>query len=71
MITTSEKIQIILKRRNMSVPQLAQKLGQSSQNIYKKLKRDDFCESDLHTIAAALNCTYFCGFRMDDTGETI
>lgn len=71
MITTSEKIQIILKRRNMSVPQLAQKLGQSSQNIYKKLKRNDFCESDLHTIAAALNCTYFGTFCMEDTGETI
>lgn len=71
MLTMGEKITILLKRRNMSISELAERTNQSKQNLYRKIKRDNFREEDLHKIAAALNCTYFCGFKMEDTGETI
>ena len=71
MLTMGERITVLLKRRNMSVAELAERTGQSKQNLYGKMNRDNFREEDLHKIAAALNCTYFCGFRMEDTGETI
>ena len=71
MLTMGERITIVLKRRNMSIPELAERIGESKQNLYGKMKRDNFREEDLHKIAAALNCTYFCGFKMEDTWETI
>lgn len=71
MLTMGEKIHIMMKRRNMTVAELAKRTGQSKQNLYGKLNRDNFSERDLHKIAAALDCTYFCGFKMEDTGETI
>lgn len=70
-LTMGEKIKIILKRRNMTLAQLAEKTGQSRQNMSNKLNRDNFSEKELYEIAAALGCTYTAGFVMDDTGESI
>lgn len=70
-LTMGEKIKIILKRRNMTLAQLAEKTGQSRQNMSNKLNRDNFSEKELYEIAAALGCSYAAGFVMDDTGESI
>lgn len=68
----AEKIRIALvKRGNISEAELARRLGLSPQNFNNKMKRDDFKESDLAAIAAALNCTYHAGFTLNDTGEEI
>lgn len=68
----AEKIRIALvKRGNISEAELARRLGLSPQNFNNKMKRDDFKESDLAAIAAALNCTYYAGFTMNDTGEEV
>ena len=70
-LTMGEKIKIILKRRNMTLAQLAEKTGQSRQNMSNKMSRDNFTEKDLKEIAAALDCTFTAGFIMNDTGEEI
>lgn len=70
-LTMGEKIKIILKRRNMTLAQLAEKTGQSRQNMSNKMSRDNFTEKDLKEIATALDCTFTAGFIMNDTGEEI
>lgn len=68
----AEKIRIILvKRGNLSDAELARRIGISPQNLSGKMKRDNFSERDLETIAAALGCTYNATFTMTDTGEVI
>ncbi len=70
-LTMSEKIKIILNRRNMTLTQLADKLGQSRQNMSNKMKRDNFSEKELSSIAEALGCTYSAEFILNDSGERI
>lgn len=70
-ITMGEKIRIILGRRNMTIAQLAEKTGQTRQNMSNKMARDNFSEKDLLTIAEALNCTFDAHFIMNDTNESV
>lgn len=70
-ITMGEKIRIILGRRNMTISQLAEKTGQTRQNMSNKMARDNFSERDLIAIADALNCTFDAHFIMNDTNESI
>lgn len=70
-LSMGEKIKVILKRRSMTLGDLAEKTGQSRQNLSNKISRDNFTEKDLHTIAEALGCTYTASFIMKDTGEVI
>ncbi len=70
-LTMGEKVKIILSRRNMTMSQLAEILGQSRQNISNKMSRDNFTEKELAEIAKALNCTYTATFTMNDTGEIV
>ncbi len=70
-LSMGEKIKIILNRRNMTLSQLAEKLGQSRQNISNKMSRDNFNEKELYLIADALNCSFNASFTMNDTGEEI
>ncbi len=67
----TEKIKILLVKRNLSAVQLAEKLNTTPSNIYNKFKRDYFSESDLEKIADALDCDYNASFQMHDTGEII
>ena len=70
-LTMGEKIKIIIKRKNITISELADSLGQSRQNLTNKFKRDNFCEKELHEIAEALNCEFIANFKMNDTGEEI
>lgn len=71
-MSMTEKIRILLvKRGNLSEAELARRLETTPQNLNKKMKRDNFTESDLREIAAALDCDYISGFRMKDTGELV
>lgn len=70
-LTMGEKIKVILKRRNMTLAQLAEKTEQSRQNLSNKLNRDNFTEKELLIIAQALDCTYSAQFVLNDTGEEI
>lgn len=68
----TEKIRILLvKRGNISEAELARRMGISPQNLHNKMKRDNFNETDLQEIAAALNCSVDVRFTMNDTGESL
>ena len=70
-LSMGEKIKIVLGRRNMTLGELAEKTGQTRQNLSNKISRDNFTEKELHKIAEALECSYFAGFTLNDTGENI
>lgn len=70
-LTMGEKIKIILGRRNMTLAQLADQIGQSRQNLSNKMSRDNFSEKELYEIAKALDCSYQAQFVMNDTGEVV
>lgn len=70
-LTMGEKIRVMLKRRGMTVAQLADLTNQTRQNLSNKLTRDNFQEQDIKAIAEALNCEYEAYLVMRDTGEKI
>ena len=67
----SERIRIVLIKRKMTVTALAERIGISPQNLTNKLKRDNFTESELREIAAAMDCTLEAAFALNDTGEKV
>lgn len=68
----TERIRILLvKRGNMSEAELARRMGISPQNLNGKMRRDNFSEKDLKSIAAALDCTFSVAFTLNDTGERV
>ena len=70
-LTMGEKIRVILKRRGMTVAQLADLTNQTRQNLSNTLTRDNFQEQDIKAIADALNCDYEAYLVMKDTGEKV
>ena len=70
-LTMGEKIRVILKRRGMTVAQLADLTNQTRQNLSNKLTRDNFQEQDIKAIADALNCDYEAYLVMRDSGEKV
>ena len=71
MLTIGEKIRVILKRRKMTINDLARILETSQENISAKLKRDNFSEKDLITLSNTLNCSYDVTSTLNDTKEVI
>ena len=68
----TERIRIVLvKRGNLSESELARRMGISPQNLHNKMKRDNFTETDLHEIAAALGLELDISFIDPATGEKI
>ena len=68
----TEAIRIALvKCGNISESELARRIGVSPQNLYSKMKRDNFTEEDLQKIAEALNLKLEIAFVDKETGETI
>lgn len=62
----TEKIKILLVKKKMNSVQLAALLETTSSNVYKKFKRDNFCEKDLIEIAEKLGCKYEGCFILDN-----
>lgn len=52
----SELIKILCVKRKTSVAELSVKMGNSKQNLFNKLYRNDMKISDLEKILAALDC---------------
>lgn len=65
----SEKIRLVLAKKNKSKAWLAEQLGWSSSNLYNKFKRDNFSEKELIEIARVLDCTFEANFVLNDSGE--
>lgn len=65
----SEKIRLVLAKRNKSKAWLAKQLGWQANNLYNKFKRDNFNEKELLEIANVLECTFEANFVLNDSGE--
>ena len=70
-LTAGEKIKILLKRRGMTLGDLADKTNQSRQNLSNKMTRDNFSEKEINEIADVLNCDYEASFVMRDSGDKV
>lgn len=60
----SKKIKQMLIEKDMQVKDLANLLQCTPENLYKKLKKDDWKESDILKIAKVLNCDYIQDLKM-------
>ncbi|HBG7380961.1 TPA: helix-turn-helix transcriptional regulator [Clostridioides difficile] len=70
-ISFGEKIKIILKRKNITIGELAEKTGQTRQNLSNKFSRDNFSEKEIREFAEILDCEFDFYFIMNDTEEKI
>lgn len=69
-LSVSEKIKIILKRKGLTLANLADLTNQSRQNLSNKINRNNFSEKEIAEIAKVLNVEYECKFTLED-GTTI
>ena len=71
MLTTVEKIKVIMKRNNFTMTELANQLNCSRQNLSNKMSRNNFDEKELTAIADVLGCELEIKFINRETGEKI
>ena len=71
MLTTVEKIKVIMKRNNFTMTELANQLNCSRQNLSNKMSRNNFDEKELTAIADVLGCVLEINFINRATGEKI
>jgi transcriptional regulator with XRE-family HTH domain len=69
-LTMGEKIRILIKRKKITISELAVLTGTTNQNLSNKLTRDNFSEKELQQIAEALGCK-FEGFFVFEDGDRI
>lgn len=69
-LTMGEKIRIVLRRKKMTITDLAIAIGTSRQNMTNKLNRDNFSEKELQQIAEALDGR-FEGYFVFGDGEKV
>ncbi|OMC81834.1 hypothetical protein BK128_21430 [Viridibacillus sp. FSL H7-0596] len=65
-MTTSKKIKLLLVQHDMTATELAKKINISQPALSQKMKKDDFTESELESIAKAFNAKYISYFEFDD-----
>ena len=70
-ITISERIRVLMLRRNKTIGALASDIKLSRQSLNTKFRNDNFTLKELKAIAAALDCDFEEAFIMKDTGERI
>lgn len=69
-MTTSDMIRELCEKKNISLAELARRIGQSPQNFNKKLKRDTVTLEELKQIADGMGVTFEQSFIFPD-GELI
>lgn len=69
-LTVAEKIRLIMKRKGMTMGELAEATGQTRQNLSNKMARGNFTEKDIQGLSLALGCTAEILFRLPD-GTTV
>ena len=70
-LTFAEQVRVILRQREMTIEQLADKLGVSRQNLNQKLNRNNFDERTMRSIAIALECDFFVSLNGINVGGNI
>lgn len=66
----SEQIKVLCVRTNISVSELARRIGITPQNLNAKLKRETFTVADLDQIADATGTTFERKFVLEN-GESV
>ncbi len=69
-MTISEQIKVLCVRNNISIAELARRLGKSPQCFNSKMKRESFTIRDLEDIAEATGTSFERKFILDN-GEEI
>jgi len=69
-MTISEQIKVLCVRSNISVAELARRLGHSPQSFSAKMKRESFTISELERIADAVGVSFERNFVLIN-GEKI
>jgi len=69
-MTISEQIKVLCVRTNISVAELARRMGTTPQNFNSKLKRESFTIADLEYLANTVNCSFERHFILPD-GERV
>jgi len=67
---TSDMIRELCNKKNISISELARRIGQTPQNFGKKLKRDTVSLEEMKHIADVMEVTFEQSFIMPD-GEQI
>lgn len=68
-MTVSEQIKILCVRNNISVSELARRMGTSPQNFNAKMKRESFTVSDLELIAEVTDSSFERKFVLKNGDE--
>ena len=69
-MTDSEQIKILCVRSNISVAELARRIGKSPQTFSAKLKRESFTVDELEIIANAVDAEFMREFVLS-SGEKV
>lgn len=69
-MTISEQIKVLCVRSNISVAELARRIGTTPQNLGGKMKRESFTIAELEIIAEAVNGSFERKFVLEN-GEKI
>ncbi len=69
-MSISEQIKILCVRNNISMAELARRIGMSPQSLSGKMKRESFTISELEIIAEAVGATFVRNFVLFN-GEKI
>lgn len=65
-MTISEQIKVLCVRGNISLAELARRLGTTPQNFNAKLRRESFTVSELDSIAKAVGVKFERNVVLDD-----
>ena len=68
-MTTSEMIKKLCEQMNLSVSELARRIGQTPQNFNKKLKRETVTLDELKAIADVLGVKFEQSFILPGANE--
>ena len=69
MMTVAEQIKILCVRSNISVSELARRIGTSPQNFNAKMKRESFTVGDLELIAEVTDSAFERKFVLKNGDE--
>lgn len=69
-MTISEQIKVLCVRSNISMAELARRIGTTPQNLSGKIKRESFTIGELEDIAGAVNCSFERKFILEN-GEKV
>lgn len=65
-MSMAEKIRMLLAKEKKNLTDLADLLGTSQPNLWKKMKRDNFSEKELVEIAEVMGVKYEANFVYED-----